>query len=155
MPAVLTIVPVLTGYMLNRTVLIPGLGTLLYYLLPCVVFVFWFYLGSNYSKSGWNVLQSAMIGNWAGFLSLLLYLWQFLLCDDGSRNLLLSALSQCFASNTILVTAKLALLFESEKNAVTQASITAMQILGLLLMVFIFSAGYAFGKARNRRRAME
>ncbi|MEL7656550.1 MAG: hypothetical protein AAGU75_11655 [Bacillota bacterium] len=148
----LTFVPVVTGYILNLTLLIPGMGVLLYYLLPCITQIFWFYLGNKYSETNWNIIQSIMIGNGIGFLSLLLYFWQFWGCSDANRNLFLSALSQDFVANTNLITAKFALLFEAEKNTFSQTSATAMQILGLLLMIIIFILGFVWGKVKNDRR---
>ncbi len=148
----LALVPVVTGYILNLTLLTPGLGTLLYYLLPCFTLTFWFYLGSKYSKTNWNIIQSTIIGNGVGFLSLLLYYWQFWGLSDDNRNIFFSAISQYFVANTGLVTSKYALLFETEKNTITQISFAAMQILGLILMVIIFLAGYVFGKAKNKQR---
>ena len=62
----LTLVPVLTGYLLNLTILIPGLGMLLYYLMPCITLIFWFFLGDRYSTSEWNFIQSTIIGNGVG-----------------------------------------------------------------------------------------
>lgn len=148
----LALVPVVTGYLLNITLLIPGLGALLYYLLPSITLCFWFYLGSKYSETNWNILQSVIIGNGIGLLSLLLYFWQFWQCSDDNRNLIISGISQLFVSNTNLLTAGYAILFEPEKNVVTQISSTAMQIMGLVLMVIIFTAGYIFGKVKNKQR---
>ena len=145
----LTFVPVVSGYLLNLLVLVPGLGTLLFYLLPCVTLIFWFFLGNLYSKSGWNLAQSTLIGNGVGFLSLILYFWQFLLCSDDSRNIFLAPFSQEFTANTNLLTARLAMLFEAEKNTISQTTMTAMQVLGLVLMVLLFMLGYGFGKRRS------
>jgi hypothetical protein len=145
----LTFVPVLTGYLLNRLILVPGLGTLLFYLMPCVTLLFWFFLGTRYAKSDWNFIQSTVIGNGVGILSLGLYFWQFLLCGDDSRNIFLAGFSQDFTSNTNLFTARLAMLFEAEKNTISQTSTTAMQVLGLLFMIIIFMLGYGFGMRKN------
>ena len=149
MLVLLTLVPVITGYTLNITLLIPGLGSFLYYFLPCITLLFWFYLGSRYAKSQWNILQSTIIGNGIGFLSLLIYFGQFWWCSNADRNLVLAAFSQNFVATTNLITARFALLFEVEKNTISMISSTAMQIMGLLLMVLIFLAGYVFGKNRG------
>lgn len=149
----LTLVPVATGYLLNLTVLLPGLGTLLYYLIPCISLIFWFYLGSKYSKTSWNIIQSTIIGNGIGFLSLLLYYWQFWVNDDNNRNLFFAGFSQMFVANTNLLTAKYAMLFEAEKNTITLTSSTAMQVLGLLLMIIIFMIGYVYGKMKSKNKS--
>ena len=146
----LTFVPIITGNILNRTVLIPGFGIFAFYFFPCITLVFWFYLGSRYSKTSWNLIQSVIIGNGIGFLCLLLYFWQFWWTSDNNRILLFAGLSQDFVANTNLLTAKYAMLFETEQNTISAITATAMQILGLLLMVIIFLAGYVFGKVKNK-----
>lgn len=146
----LTLVPIFTGYLLNISILIPGLGTLLFYLIPCITLIFWFYLGRKYSKTNWNILQATILGNCIGFISLLLYLWQFYLRNDENRNLFISGISQLFVSGTSLFTAKFPQFFENHGNTITQTSYTAMQVLGLFLMVIIFLIGYVFGKVKAR-----
>jgi len=146
----LTLVPILTGYLLNISILIPGLGTLLFYLIPCATLIFWFYLGNRYSRTNWNILQATVLGNCIGFISFLLYLWQFYFRNDENRSLFISGISQLFVSGISLFTAKFAQLFESQVNTITQTSYTTMQILGLLLMVIIFMIGYVFGKVKAR-----
>ena len=73
----LTFVPILVGYLINATFFIPVIGTLLFYILPIVVLAFWFWLGSQYSKTDWGMVPSILIGSATGVLSLALYLWQF------------------------------------------------------------------------------
>ena len=48
----LTLVPVLAGYLLNLVLFIPVLGTLLFYLLPLAVTGFWFWLGGQFRRAG-------------------------------------------------------------------------------------------------------
>lgn len=148
----LTLVPVVTGYILNLTLLIPGLGLLLYYLIPCVTLFFWFYLGSKYSKIGWNIIQATIIGNGIGLISLIAYFWQFWGCHDDNRNMLIAGVSQYFVANTNLLTAKFAIIFESQANSISLISVTSMQLFGLFLMVIIFLSGYVFGKVRGKTK---
>lgn len=146
----LTFIPLVTGYMLNQSLMLPRLGLLFYYLIPFVTLPFWFYLGRKYSETNWNIMQSTAMGNGIGFLSLLIFFWQFWWQDDNSMNLFLASMSQLFVASTNILTARVAPLFEIEKNTFTSISFTAMQILGLLLMVIIFISGYVFGKAKSK-----
>ena len=148
----LTLIPVIAGYILNLTLMIPGIGTLLFYLIPAVIMIFWFYLGNLYSQTSWHFVPAMLIGNAVGILSLLLYVWEFLLHSDDTRNLFLAGLSQYFtASGPILLTARIAILFKPQINVIGQSSATAMQVIGVVLMIFIFAAGYILG-AVNRRK---
>ena len=96
----LTFVPVLVGYLINAAFFIPVIGTLLFYILPIVVLAFWFWLGSQYSKTDWGMVPSILIGSATGVLSLALYLWQFLGQSDETRNMNLAVLSQMYSAAT-------------------------------------------------------
>ena len=73
--------------------------------------------------------------------------------SDDTRNLFLAGLSQCFtASGPIFLTARIAILFEPQKNVIGQASATAMQVIGAVLMIFIFAAGYILGVVNRRKQ---
>lgn len=72
----LTLVPVAVGLVVNFTLRLPVIGSLLFFLLPLATTVFWFYLGGRYARIGWNVLCSLLIGNATGLLSLVVYVWQ-------------------------------------------------------------------------------
>ena len=41
----LTFIPIIVGYVINLTILLPGIGTAFFYVLPLLATVFWFYLG--------------------------------------------------------------------------------------------------------------
>ena len=143
----LTFVPILVGYLINRTLFVPVVGILLFYVLPLCVLVFWFCLGSQYSKTDWNVIPSVLIGNAVGILSLALYFWQFLWQSDETRNMVLAELSQMFsAAVPSYLVARLAVLFESQPNYVGRMTMTAMQVISFVLMTAIFTGGYFWGK---------
>lgn len=137
----LTLVPIIAGYILNLTLLIPVIGMILYYLIPFLTMGFWLYLGKLYSETTWHIVPALLIGNAAGILSLLLYVWQFFWHSGDTRTLFLAALSQMFAaSGPTFLTAKIAILFEPQANVFGQTTITAINIIGVGLMVLIFAA---------------
>lgn len=148
----LTFVPILVGYLINSTVLVPVLGIFMLYVVPLLVLVFWFFLGSMYSKTDWNAAVSILIGSATGVLSLALYLWQFLLESDETRNMFLAALSQMYSASTpTYLTVKLAMLFETQPNFIGSATYTAMQVIAVILMAAIFTAGYFWGRKRQMK----
>jgi len=77
---------------------IPVVGTLAFYILPLVVLAFWFWLGGQYAKTNWGMAKSVLIGSGTGILSMVLYLWQFVMRSDETRNLPLAAFSQMYSS---------------------------------------------------------
>ena len=74
----------------------------------------------------------------------------FSLVSEGHRNLTLAALSQAFSASTGMYIVRLAILIQPEKNFVGHSTNTIMQILGLILMIIIFTIGYYFNKRKVR-----
>jgi hypothetical protein len=148
--AAAALVPVILGYILNMTLIVPFVGSIVYYILPLLTLVLWFWIGSKYGQTNWNILQSILIGNLVGFISLGLYLWQFTVLNDDKRDLFIAGFSQMFTACTNIFTVRIAILFEAEQNAITQTSATALQYLGLILMVVVFAFGYVYGKRKSQ-----
>ena len=109
----LTFVPCLVGYLVNISIRLPVIGSIIFYVLPLFTTVFWFYLGRQYALSTWKTVPALLIGNATGVISLLIYLWQFFLKTEATINLTLASISQMFsaAAPTYLL-AKIAVLFE-------------------------------------------
>ena len=148
----LTFVPIVVGYLVNITLLLPVIGMLIYYVLPLLTTVFWFYLGRQYARSGWKTIPSILIGNATGILSLLVYLWQFLLVTDEARNLTLAGASQMFsASAPMYLLARIAILFESQPNYIGRASMVALQVVSVIYMIAVFCAGMLWEKKNMKK----
>ena len=75
----LTFVPFIVGHIVNRSISIPVIGSIVFYVLPLLTTAFWFYLGRQYARSTWKTIPALLIGNATGIISLLIYLWQRLL----------------------------------------------------------------------------
>lgn len=147
----LTCIPILAGYLINLLIFVPVAGVLLYYVLPIVVLVFWFYLGSQYSKTDWKTIPSILIGSATGIISLALYIWQFLARSDETRNIYLAGFSQMYSNAAPgYLIAGLAISFESDPHTIGITTMIAMEVLSLVLMIAVFTAGYLWGKTRRR-----
>lgn len=90
----LTFVPVIVGYIINFSLRIPLIGMIIFYVLPLLTTVFWFYLGRQYALSTWKTVPALLIGNAAAIASLLIYLWQRLIETDQTANRTLLVVSQ-------------------------------------------------------------
>ena len=82
----LTLVPVIVGYLVNVLIMVPIIGMAGFYLLPLCTTAFWIYLGKQYARE-WKTLPAILIAHIVGFCSLTVYLWQFLLETDETRNI--------------------------------------------------------------------
>ena len=148
----LTFVPVIVGYIINLTILLPVIGPLFFYVMPIFATVFWFYLGRQFAHTAWKTIPAILIGNATGIVSLLLYLWQFLLKTDETRNLTVAAISQMFpASAPYYLLAKIAILFEKEPNTIGPTATNALQVLSFGYMFVVFCVAILWEKNRIKK----
>ena len=130
--------------------MVPVVGMAGFYLLPLFTTVFWFFLGKQYVHKC-KTVPAILIAHTVGFCSLLIYLWQFLLETDATRNLALAAFSQMFSASTPLyLIGRIAVLFENQPNYAGRASIVAMQVISLAYMVIVFFAGICLERKRTK-----
>ena len=141
----LTLVPILAGALINAS--ITPLGMLLYYALPILVLVFWFWLGGQYAGTDWGMLPSVLIGSATGIASLVLYVWQFCLESEGTRNPFLAGLSQMYAGSIPLYV--FSFIFRLLKLGDVGQMFLVHEVLAVILMAVVFLAGYRRKKQRN------
>ena len=145
----LTLTPVIVGYLVNILIMVPVIGTAGFFLLPLLTTVFWFYLGKQYARR-WKPVPAVLIAHTVGICSLLVYLWQFLLETDETRSLTFAAFSQMFSASTPLyLFGRIAILFESQPNYAGRATMVAMQVIALVYMTIVFCIGIYWEKKRN------
>ena len=145
----LTLVPVVVGYLVNVWIMVPVIGTASFYLLPLFTTAFWVYLGRQYARR-WRTVPALLIAHAVGFCSLLVYLWQFLLETDETRNLTLAVFSQMFSASTPLyLFGGIARLVESQPNYAGRASMVAMQVIALIYMMIVFCIGIYLEKRKK------
>ncbi|MBD5475404.1 MAG: hypothetical protein HDR17_05390 [Lachnospiraceae bacterium] len=145
----LTLVPVIVGYLVNVLIMVPVIGMAGFYLLPLLTTAFWFYLGKQYAHR-WKPVPAVLIAHTAGICSLLIYLWQFLIETDETRSWTLAGFSQMFSASTPLyLFGRIARLAESHPNYVGRASMVAMQVIALVYMTIVFCIGIYWEKKRK------
>ena len=153
---ILTFVPIIIGYLVENSLMIPVIGLLNFYVLPLLTPVFWCWLGIKYSRSSWKAIPSLLIGNATGILSLLIYLWQFVFKTAETRNITLAVASQMFSASTpTYLLGRLAILFESQSNYTGQTTLVALQVISLIFMIIVFLCGYIWGKKKLQYTAIE
>lgn len=145
----LTLVPVAVGDLVSVLLIVPVIGAAGFYLLPLVTTAFWIYLGRQYARR-WKTVPAVLIAHAIGFCSLLVYLWQFLLETDETRNMTLAAFSQMFSASTPLyLFGGIARLFESQPNYAGRASMVALSVIALIYMMIVFCIGIYLEKRKN------
>lgn len=147
----LTFVPIVAGYIVNLSMTLPVIGPIVFYILPLLISVFWFYLGRQYAKRTWKTIPALLIGNATGVISLFVYLCQYLLETDETRNLALTAVAQMFSDSApIYLLARVATLFESQPNYIGRTSMVALNIISILYMIVVFVFGFIWGRKKKK-----
>ncbi len=136
----LTLVPILIGWLINVFIYIPKVGMALFYVLPFVVLVFWFWLGRQYAKTDWSPLSAIIIGSASGLISLVLYIWQFHIITEEARNILIAALSQMYFAAV------------PEWIFARSGIYIVIHIIALVLMIAVFAFGYITRKKHRKQK---
>lgn len=145
----LTLVPVVVGYLVNVLIMIPVIGMAGFYLLPLVTTAFWIYLGRQYARR-WKTVPALLIAHAVGFCSLVVYLWQFLFETDETRSRTLAVFSQMFSASTpMYLFGGIARLVESQPNYAGRATMVAMQVIALIYMIIVFCIGIYMEKRKK------
>ncbi|SDJ08938.1 hypothetical protein SAMN04490247_0666 [Salimicrobium halophilum] len=114
-------------------------------LLSQLVFtVFWFWVGMKTPHLRGNNIKNFIIGNSIWLLSFALYLWQFVLLNDESRNMFLALISQYYMHSFLWSGTRLTLWFSGGLYG------TTITIISYLSMLLVFSLGFLVGKIRSR-----
>ena len=141
------ILPTLFGYLYN--VLMPfipieGVAFRLYFLLLPIIFVYvWYKIGMKYLHMNirLSLVQKVLIGNSIALLALLVFLWQFVLQTDESRNTFLAGISQCTFNFLSVYTWRIAYAFESVQDETGSLSFIMMHVIGFVVFVVAFAFG--------------
>lgn len=146
----LAMLPIIIGYLYNLSFLVvAGIG--LFYIIPIIIIILWYWVGTKFADNVNSYIVGILGGNILGILSLGIYYWQFIIRDDGKRSMFLAGLSQYFTSSLSPLTAKIGMIFEKTPNTITQTTMTAMQVIGTIIMIIVFSIGFIMRKNFNKR----
>ncbi|MDQ0300322.1 putative neutral ceramidase superfamily lipid hydrolase [Salibacterium salarium] len=131
------LVPLVYGFLVSKFMIITPL-------LSQIVFgLFWFWVGMTLANLKMSNVKSFLFGNSIWIVSILLFVWQFLLLDDSNRNMLIAAISQYYMSSFIWFGSQLSLAFSNVLNGTT---ITLLAYFGMFL---VFSFGFITGKIKS------
>ncbi len=142
----LTLVPIVIGYIINF--ILRESAFVGYYVLPCMVLIFWFFLGKQFSRTNWRLALSLLISSVSGVLSVCLYWWQFVVQGEAVRNMIIAKFSQMYMASvpTFLVSILFRPFLNSFNNLTTTESIIVLQLIAIIMMMVVFGAGFMWGK---------
>ena len=156
----LALVPGVLGWLHNLLLsraLFASLPDFLYPLLFCLVcylptlatIVFSLWLGRRCGGARVPFSKYLLCTQWPSAVSLLLYIWQFLLVSDAGRSYFLAALAQCPAGPLCVITVPVVALLDAG-NVWAQGANLAATVLSLALLAVLYIAGYWCSRRHQR-----
>lgn len=130
------------GVRMNSSILI-SISNILLNLWFFAGLFFWFYVGKRFGDLDVSKVKSIVLGNSLWFISLLLYIWQFILLDYTKRNSFISGISQHYNLGFVRVSSIITDIF-------TNTIDTKMVIMvSYLIMLIVFTIGFIY-TSKNR-----
>lgn len=121
--------------------------TSLLYIWGFVAIVFWFYVGMQFGNTGISKMKSFLLGNSLWMISLLLYIWQFILLEDEKKNLFIAGLSQDYALGFVGVSGKIIGLFTNTIDG------NKVIMISHLIMLLVFAIGFLFAVKKRQLKS--
>ena len=160
----LPLTPFLFGYIwnyilarLNFTIQNTTMVSLFMNILSPMIFIFWLWVGWQFSKIKMPAISAILIGNSIGILSLFVLIWQTFFIGSEQMNMSLYIFFSNYFSLATLITAKiiglfiyLILLFNIVPPTDSINIIRIVYIIALIFMVAVFVLGYFSGKRKKK-----
>lgn len=112
-----------------------------------IAIFFWFYVGTQFGKLGISKMKSFILGNSFWMISLILYVWQFVLLSGEERNLFFAGISQNYNLGFVSISSRIISLFTRTIDSKT------VIILSYLIMLVVFSLGFIYPSKNNLKKA--
>lgn len=118
--------------------IILSIATILLRIWGFIAVIFWFFAGKQFKNSGLTKIKSFILGNSLWMISLIIYIWQFLLLDDTRRNLFLARIAHHYVLGFMSIASNIMFFFEEgvDGNTVVLSS--------YLIMLIVFIVGFIY-----------
>ena len=124
----LLLVPFIYGYLINALIL-----PLYPFIMQVAFLFFWIFVGIRFSKWAIPKWTSFLIANTLWFISFILFIWQFILLDDSSRDMTIALLVQNYMLPFVYGAARLLPFLQSG---------TMIMFFAYIFMLVAFSIGF-------------
>ena len=134
----IVLAPLFIGWLFNYLMYMIPFSGLLIWTVNLGIIVFWFWGGRQFALMGRSKPMNFLLGNSGWGILFLVFLWQFILLDDASRNLVLASLSQYYVLCMITLSSQIHILYTDAINA------NEIVIIAYALMLVVFAAGFVY-----------
>ena len=139
--------PMFIGIFYRVGVQLPFDGDVILYAVPLIMLFYWFWAGMAFSRAVKGTFRAVLYGNAAGFVSVLLYIWQVVILPEGERSPLLAGISGLFTASTELFSMRLANILEPVPGEPTLVTQFGAMLIGFSFLLVCFVEGHLRGKA--------
>lgn len=140
----IVLAPLIGGWLFHSLmVMLPFSGFLLW-TVNIGFMLFWFWAGRQFALLPRSKMYSFLLGNLVWLPSFLLYIWQFVLVDEASRNMMLAGLSQYYVLFMIIIGTQVHLMYSGDISS------TEIVIIAYVLMLVVFAAGFVYQWLRRK-----
>lgn len=134
----IVLAPLVGGWLFNFLMFQLPFSGILIWTVNLGFILFWFWAGRQFSQLTTRKVYGFLFGNSLWLLSFLLYIWQFVLLDETSRNMMLAGLSQYYMLFMIIIGTQIHMAYS------TVISSTEIVIISYMLMFVVFSVGFMY-----------
>lgn len=154
----LAVSPMVIGFFYYVMVQLPVIGMVWMYAAPFTVLYYWGWVATMFHSHFKSFFKSMIWMNGLGIVTFLLYIWQFVLLEEGEQISVLAILSQLYTVSLGFITTWIGVVLDgsssidSEVISVTASIIT--EVVSLLLMIGASVIGYLV-EERQEKKKME
>lgn len=142
--ALIVLAPLVLGWLFNILIYYVPFSGMLIWTLNLGFVLFWFWGGRQFAKLSMNKVYSFLLGNSIWFISLLLYIWQFLILDEAARSLAIAGLSQYYMLFMLIIGTQIQLMYSGDINSVD------IVLISYVVMLVVFTLGFIYQAVRGK-----
>lgn len=142
--AFIVLAPLVLGWLFNILIYYVPFSGMLIWTLNLGFVLFWFWGGRQFAKLSMNKVYSFLLGNSIWFISLLLYIWQFLILDEAARSLAIAGLSQYYMLFMLIIGTQIQLMYSGDINSVD------IVLISYVVMLVVFTLGFIYQAVRGK-----
>lgn len=138
----LLLVPFFLGWLVNSSSFLSIFYAEGIWIFSIGFLMYWFWIGRQFGQLKSSKIIHVLSGNIIWAISFGLYIWQFILADDVSRNMGLAGISQHYGLFTVAFAAKIVSTYADVIDG------TQVMIASYIIMLVIFMTGFIYESIR-------
>ena len=152
----LAVSPIVIGFFYYVMVQVPIIGMIWMYAAPFTVLYYWGWVATVFRSRFKKFFKTMTWMNGLGLITLVLYIWQFGLLEEGEQISILAVLSQLYTVSLGFITTWIGIVLDGSASIETEVMSVAASIItemvSILLMFGAAGIGYFVGENQEKRK---